>query len=77
MKKIDKKQRLPDDLDKLRYLTEVEVAELTGRGLQTLRNDRHLRRGFPYVKLGRSIRYRLADILLTFMDSRRIETDGL
>jgi hypothetical protein len=34
-----------------RYITEVEVSKITSRALQTLRNDRHCGRGFPYVKL--------------------------
>jgi hypothetical protein len=76
MGKDDKERRLPKDLEHFRYLTEQEVFELTGRGLQTLRNDRYLGRGFPYHKLGRSIRYRLADIL-AFMRCCRIETEGL
>lgn len=58
------------------YLTEGEVSSITRRALQTLRNDRHRRRGIPYVKVGRSVRYKLADVL-EFMDSRRIETGDL
>jgi hypothetical protein len=76
MGKREKELRLPNDLEQFRYLTEQEVSELTGRGLQTLRNDRYLGRGFPYHKLGRSIRYRLADILAS-MESCRVETEGL
>ena len=46
------------------YLTEKEVAELTGRALSSLRNDRFLRRGWPYLKIGkRAIRYRSQDII--------------
>ena len=39
------------------YITEEEVSEKTGLAVQTLRNWRHMRRGLPYVKIGRSIRY--------------------
>jgi hypothetical protein len=56
-----------------KYLTEVQVAEITGRALSTLRNDRFCRRGFPYIKIGRSVRYNLDDIV-RHMESCRIET---
>lgn len=39
------------------YLTEREVAKLTGRALSTLRNDRAAARGFAYIKWGRFVRY--------------------
>lgn len=43
-------------------LTESELAERWSRSARTLRNDRSARRGVPYVKLGGSVRYRLADV---------------
>lgn len=60
----------------VQYLTENEVSRITKRALQTLRNDRHEKRGIPYVKVGRSVRYKLTDVV-EFMESRRIETEGL
>ena len=68
--------RLSSDLQKHRYLTEKEVAAITGRAVSTLRNDRHKGQGFAYTKFGRSIRYRLADILEA-MESRRVETEAI
>jgi predicted DNA-binding transcriptional regulator AlpA len=63
------------ELLKKPFLNEKEVAALTGRAVSTLRNERHLRRGFPYLKVGRrSIRYKLTDIL-TSMEARRINFD--
>jgi predicted DNA-binding transcriptional regulator AlpA len=59
-----------------RYLDEVEVAELTGRKVQTLRNDRFKRQGLPYVKLGRSVRYSYQDVV-KFMEARKVETRGI
>jgi len=56
------------------YIDEKQVSEMTGRALQTLRNDRHRGRGFPYVKLFRSIRYDVEDII-SFMESRKIQTE--
>lgn len=54
------------------YLTEKEVSLLTSRALSTLRNDRFLRRGIPYLKISkRSIRYRNTDVR-NFMEARPI-----
>jgi hypothetical protein len=64
------------ELLKKPYLNEMEVAAVTGRAVSTLRNERHLRRGLPYLKIGkRSIRYKTADTL-AFMEGRRISFDG-
>jgi hypothetical protein len=61
-----------NELQKKLYLNEFEVAAITGRAVSTLRNERHLRRGFPYLKIGkRSIRYKTSDIIAT-MEARRI-----
>ena len=54
------------------YLTEREVSILTGRALSTLRNDRQVGKGFPYIKLGdRFIRYRKSDVI-DFMESFKV-----
>jgi predicted DNA-binding transcriptional regulator AlpA len=58
-----------------RYIGEKEVSRITGRALPTLRNDRHRRRGIPYVKVGRSVRYSLEDVI-EYMESRKIETEA-
>ncbi len=55
----------------LQWLTEKEVSKMTGRAEQTLRNDRTKRKGIPYCKAGRSVRYRLDDVM-TFMNQYRI-----
>lgn len=59
-----------------RYIDEREVSRITGRGLQTLRNDRCKGQGLPYRKLGRLVRYR-EDEVIDAMESRRIETRSL
>ena len=57
------------------YLNEIEVAALTGRAVSTLRNERFMRRGLPYLKVGgRSIRYKTDDVI-AFMEGRRITFD--
>jgi predicted DNA-binding transcriptional regulator AlpA len=64
-----------NELMKKPYLTEKEVAAITGRALSTLRNERFMRRGLPYYKVGgRSIRYKIEDVI-AYMESRRIGFD--
>lgn len=43
-------------------LKEEDVAKITKMGLSTLRNMRHNQTGLPYVKFGRSVRYKRSDI---------------
>jgi len=38
---------------KKKFLNEAEVSEMTGRAVSTLRNDRYLRQGLPFIKWGR------------------------
>lgn len=64
-----------NELLKKPYLNEIEVEAITGRSRFTLRNERFLRKGLPYLKVGaRSIRYKLDDVL-SFMERRRIAFD--
>jgi hypothetical protein len=58
----------------IQYLTEVSVAEITGRALSTLRNDRSIGRGIPYIKIGRSVRYDINDVV-RFMEAHKIRTE--
>lgn len=58
-----------------RYITEKELSSLTGRALQTLRNDRFKGRGFPYIKLGRSVRYD-EEIAIAIMEKSQIQTSS-
>ena len=57
----------------IKYITEKEVSEITGRALSTLRNERFLGKGIPYIKIGKSVRYRLDDVI-EYMEERRIVT---
>ena len=54
-----------------RYLNEYEVSEITGRAVQTLRNDRFKKQHLPYCKVGRSVRYALSDVI-SYMEDRKI-----
>lgn len=54
------------------FLTEQQVAERQQRSVKTLRNQRVSGGGVPFVKMGRSVRYRLADV----MEWERARTTG-
>mgnify|MGYP001770117880 CR=1 FL=1 len=57
------------------YLTEQEVSAITGRAISTIRNERFMRKGLPYYKIGgRSVRYKSEDVI-SYMESRRISFD--
>ena len=58
-------------MQRIQWINEHEVSAITGRAVQTLRNDRHKRKGLPYCKVGASVRYKLNDVE-QFMDARRI-----
>ena len=48
--------------EKIEAINEFEAAKMMGKSIQTLRNERHLCRGCPYIKLGRSVRYLVSDV---------------
>jgi predicted DNA-binding transcriptional regulator AlpA len=56
------------------YLNEKQVAEMIGLSVITLRNRRCQRRGFPYVKIGKSVRY-LRQTVLDYMAERTIQVE--
>lgn len=51
-------------------LNDKEAARLLGKKVQTLRNWRFLRRGPAYIKLGRSVKYRIEDLQEYILKSR-------
>jgi len=57
-----------------RYVSEHVVSEITGRAVQTLRNERSRKTGIPYVKASRSVRYNILDVM-EYMESRKIKTE--
>jgi hypothetical protein len=59
-----------------RWVSEKEVEKIVGRAIQTLRNDRSKGQGIPYAKIGRLVRYRLADVE-DYLSARRVETSPL
>ncbi len=57
-------------------LNETRVAELMGLAVQTLRNWRYLRKGPPYLKIGRSVRYKSDDID-NYLTSKKIDPEKI
>jgi len=60
--------------DENRVVNETQASKILCRAVQTLRNDRHLCQGPPYIKLGRSIRYKVSD-LMGYMERHRIDPE--
>jgi hypothetical protein len=60
------------DLERLRSVPEKGATEITGFPVKTLQNWRALRKGPAYYKVGRSVRYRVGD-LLDFMENCRVD----
>ncbi len=58
-----------------KYITEKQLSAMTGRALQTLRNDRFNGRGFPYIKLGKSVRYD-EEVAIAIMEQSKVETSS-
>ena len=56
------------------YINEKQVSKLTSFALSTLRNGRSNNKLFPFYKVGRSVRYKLEDVI-NFMEQHRIETN--
>jgi hypothetical protein len=59
----------------IQVVADVKAAKVLDISVQTLRNWRHMRKGPTYLKIGRSVRYRLDD-LNTFMENNRIDPDN-
>jgi Helix-turn-helix domain len=53
----------PDTQQLEKLLTEIEAAQLRGQSVRTLQAERLHGGGCPFVKLGRSVRYRRSDVL--------------
>ena len=54
------------------YVNEKQVSLITGKAISTLRNDRYLDRGIPYVKIWMAVRYELESII-DFMVIKKIK----
>lgn len=72
---MEQVQRGTGALISIQLLTEQQVSQATNIPLPTLRNDRFRCKGFPYVRKGKSIRYRLSD-LQRFLEANTIYPEG-
>ena len=61
-------------MEQIKYINEKKVAEMLDGSVQALRNDRHLKRGLPYIKKGRMVRYSLVDVI-RYMEQHKVETE--
>lgn len=59
----------------IQYLNENQIASLTGLSVQTLRNNRCQGKGFPYRKLGKSVRYLKSEVI-SIMETRKVTPQG-
>jgi hypothetical protein len=66
--------RLASESKGIEYISEQEVARRTGIKIQTLRNWRHLRKGFSYVKLGRAVRYSWQAVQI-YLEERTVDPE--
>ena len=64
-----------EKLDGHYWLTEKQVAKIVGVSVSTLRAHRQARKGIPYTKVGRLVRYAATDIL-AFMKQRSIKYEA-
>ena len=72
---MNERSAVGNEKDQNQWLTEVEVSLLTKLSLSTLRAHRFYRKGMPYSKVGRSVRYSLADVAAC-MKSRRVTIEN-
>ncbi len=56
-------------------VNEYEAAKILCKSVTSLRNERFLRKGCPYIKMGRSVRYLVSDVH-EYLKSHRINPDG-
>jgi len=65
---------MKQEADRSAIVNEIDAAKILCLAVQTLRNDRHLRKGPPYLKLGRSVRYKVTD-LIEYLNRNRIDPE--
>lgn len=56
-----------------KLLNASELADFLGISEETLSQNRYLKEGIPYIKVGKRVRYRLDDVL-AYLEKNRVET---
>ncbi len=59
-----------------KYMNEKRVSKFTGIAVQTLRNWRQGRKGFPCLKVGRAVRYSVTDVV-GYMETSKVKIQGV
>jgi hypothetical protein len=59
----------------IQYLSEKKVSEMTGIPVSSLQKQRHYRRGIPYSKLEKLVRYKLQDVI-DYLERHKITHDA-
>jgi hypothetical protein len=73
MNNIEKQEPVNQNVSvRSRWISEKDAAKIMSVSVSTLRAHRFLRKGLPYIKVGRAVRYSLEDIT-NFMQAHRIE----
>lgn len=73
MNNIEKQEPVNQNVSvRSRWISEKDAAKIMSVSVSTLRAHRCLRKGLPYIKVGRAVRYSLEDIT-NFMQAHRIE----
>lgn len=57
-----------------KWLNERQVAAITGLSVHTLRSHRLKRKGLPYSKVGRAVRYNSEEVQ-AYMNARRVNLE--
>lgn len=68
-------EQVSDSIKSEVVVKDTGAAAILNQGVQTLRNQRHQGTGPPYIKFGRSIRYKVSD-LMDYIDRHRIDPEG-
>jgi predicted DNA-binding transcriptional regulator AlpA len=58
-----------------RYISDTEWEKISGIKRQTSANRRHLGEGPPYYKVGRSVRYKLSEVL-AWLEHHRVDPEA-
>ena len=61
-------------MDENMYWTEKEVSKFTKISLSTLRNQRCKGIGIQYAKIGKSVRYRVSDVIF-YMQEHKVKVN--
>lgn len=62
-------------IPQVRYLSEKATAQMLDTTTKRLQQDRFYRKGLPYVKFGKSVRYSLQDVV-AYLEGCKVRHEG-